>query len=71
MAIRIRENGRIFCAAMTKAENGDTYLHDGIHYQLSVIEKVLVTDDKHFEHAEWWWKSNVPPNIIISNFYKD
>jgi len=56
MAVRIRRAGRIFCAAHTKAEPGDCYIDDPLHYHLSVERGVLVTDDKHFEHGQWWWK---------------
>ena len=38
MAIRIRKNGRIFCAAMFPEEPGDTYINDQLHYHHSVTE---------------------------------
>jgi hypothetical protein len=44
MAVRIRKNGRIFCAAMNPPEDGDTYIDDGLHYKLSVENKMLVTE---------------------------
>lgn len=71
MALRIRKNGRIFCAAMFGAEEGDTYLDDGIHYYLSVEKKVLVTEPHifHKEHGEWWWKGNVPEGIHVCFTY--
>lgn len=71
MAIRIRKNGRIFCAALTSGQEGDTYVPDDIHYQLSVEKKILVTEynDKHMKNAEWWWKGNIPIGIVIDNFY--
>jgi hypothetical protein len=71
MAVRIRKNGRIFCAATFPEEPGDTYIDDGVHYYLSVIHKVLVTQC-HAEHelnGEWWWIGNVPSNITIDPFY--
>lgn len=55
MALRIRDDGRIVCAAMHPPEPGDTYLHDGISYILTVETGVLVTDEAHEEHGEWWW----------------
>lgn len=71
MAVRIRKNGKILCAAMYKKEIGDTYLDDGIHYYLSVKEKILVTEpmEKHKIHGEWWWKGNIPNNVEIDDFY--
>lgn len=71
MAVRIRKDGRVFCAALRPAENGDTYLDDHLHYELSVISKVLVTEpnEKHMINAEWWWSGNVPEGIEIDEFY--
>lgn len=67
MAVRIRKDGRILCAAMHPAEEGDTYIHDGLHYRMSVEEKVLVTEphEKHSVHGEWWWAGNVPEGVYI------
>lgn len=69
MAVRIRKDGRIFCAALRNAEDGDTYIDDGVHYILSVEKKVLVTDGNHMIHAEWWWAGNVPNGIKIADYY--
>lgn len=71
MALRIRKDGRILCAAMHPEEPGDTYIDDGLHYQLSCEHKVIVTEEneKHKERGEWWWVGNIPKNIIIDNFY--
>ena len=73
MAVRIRKNGRIFCAALRSAEEGDTYINDELHYRLSVLEKVLVSEawNQHKESAEWWWKGNIPEGIVIADQYKD
>ena len=35
MALRIRKDGAVVCAAMTFEKEGDTYLDDGIHYALA------------------------------------
>ena len=50
MALRIRSDGRVLCAAMHGEEPGDTYLDDGVHYLLSVEKKLLVTEpnERHF-----------------------
>ena len=72
MAMRIRLDGRMFCAAINKAEKGDIYINDGIQYQLSVIEKVLVTTENDYHMAnggEWWWKGREPKNVVIDEFY--
>ena len=67
MAVRIRSDGTILCAAMHKAEPGDTYLHDGLHYKLSVELGVLVTEPmpKHATRGRWWWKHEVPEGVEI------
>jgi hypothetical protein len=67
MAVRIRKNGRIFCASFRDEEPGDTYIDDDLHYELSVVKRVLVTEPshKHIVNAEWWWVGNVPDGIEI------
>ncbi len=71
MAVRIRKNGRVLCAAMHKKEDGDTYIDDTLHYHLSAERKVLVTEphEKHKDSGEWWWRGNVPNNINVADFY--
>lgn len=73
MSLRIRKDGRIFCAAMHPAKAGDIYLHDGISYKLTVELRVIVTEAMfsnagrggHSKHGEWWWANMVPPDIIL------
>lgn len=67
MALRIRKDGRILCAALHPKEEGDTYIDDGLHYEMSVIHRVIVTEpnDKHMIRGEWWWAGNVPADIIV------
>ncbi len=75
VALRIRENGRILCAAMHLAEPGDTYVHDGIHYKLSVELGAVVTEAMeqgegrggHGRHGEWWWTHEVPDDVVIES----
>lgn len=71
MAVRIRKDGEIVCAAKFPAEDDDTYLHDGIHYTLSVELHALVTDSEHFTHGLWWWANEVPDNITIDKWWED
>jgi hypothetical protein len=79
MALRIRENGQILCAAMHPAQDGDTYLHDGISYKLTVDTLAIVTEPMqatpanpgrggHGSHGEWWWADAVPTDAVIENF---
>lgn len=71
MAVRIRADGRILCAALHPAEEGDRYLDDGVHYVLSVEQKVLVTQphEQHMQRGEWWWRDAVPDDVVIDSFY--
>ena len=55
MALRIRKTGEIVCAAYTKAEEGDTYLDDEIHYKLSVLTKAIVASENHKLDNLWYW----------------
>lgn len=76
MAARIRADGRILCAAMHPAEPGDVYLHDVIHGML-IRSGALVTEPMeqdigrcggrggHGAHGEWWWRSDVPENVVL------
>lgn len=65
MALRIRKDGRILCAALHKAKESDTYIPDNISEQLSGCcgeKPIIVTDSepKHSMHGEWWWAGNRP-----------
>lgn len=42
MAIRIRKNGLILCARLSKEKEGDVYLNDKLHY-LNVQRGTIVT----------------------------
>ena len=44
MALRIRKDGRILCAAMHPEEPGDTYLDDTITYKLVSEFGVIMTE---------------------------
>lgn len=76
MALRIRPDGKILCAAMHPAEPGDTYLHDGISYKLTVDLGAIVTEPMtadpanpgrggHGRHGEWWWRHEVPADAVL------
>jgi hypothetical protein len=55
MSIRIRKNGELVCGAKSKARKGDTYIPDGLHYNLSVIQKVLIPDIDEEKTGRWHW----------------
>jgi len=43
MALRIRKDGRIFCARLSEALPGDCYIDDNLSYILTVEKEILVT----------------------------
>jgi hypothetical protein len=55
MALRIRKTGEILCAAHTDPEEGDTYIHDGIHYYMSVMTNSIIASPNHTEDNLWFW----------------
>lgn len=71
MALRMRKDGRILCAALHSPEAGDIYVDDGVHYELSAVHRVLVTEphEQHQLRGEWWWRDSVPPEVQIDPFY--
>lgn len=71
MALRIRKDGRILCAAIHGEEPGDTYIDDGLHYQMSVLHRVIGSEpnEQHMKSGQWWWMGNVPDGITIDPFY--
>lgn len=56
MAIRWRKDGRLICAAMSGPEEGDTYIDDRLHYQLSAITGSIVADVDHKTNGLWCWR---------------
>lgn len=55
MAARIRTDGRIVCAAMTEPEDGDIYINDWLHYELSIELCLLMADPNHKVNGLWHW----------------
>lgn len=64
MAIRWRKDGRLVCAAMSEEEEGDTYINDRLHYQLSVISRAIIADMDHEENGLWHWVHSEPRAFI-------
>jgi hypothetical protein len=72
MSLRIRLDGRIFCAALNAEEEGDVYIDDDLHYELSVVKRVLVTTEITYHMAnggEWWWRGREPKDVPIYWLY--
>ena len=45
----------MLCAAMFEEKEGDTYIDDNLHYQLSVISRAIVADVDHESNGLWYW----------------
>lgn len=55
IAIRWRMDGQLLCAAKSEAKEGDTYIDDRLHYQLSVISRSIIADVDHEDNGLWYW----------------
>lgn len=55
MSLRIRTDGTILCAAMSKPMPGDTYIDDTTHYYMSVMTGSIIASENHMEDALWFW----------------
>lgn len=60
---------------MHPEEPGDTYLHDGISYRLTVELRAVVTEPMtsnlgrggHSNHGQWWWANDVPEDVVLES----
>jgi hypothetical protein len=75
MALRIRHDGTVLCAAMHPAFPGDVYVHDGVSYELTVEHRLLVTEPMfagarggHATHGQWWWRNEVPSDVTVEEW---
>ena len=76
MAVRIRKDGRILCAAYHEKQEGDIYIDDGLHYYLAVEKRILVSEPMrlkggrggHKKHGEWWWINEIPEDVTIEEW---
>lgn len=55
MSLRWRTNGTLTCAAKCGAEKDDTYINDRLHYELAVIQKIVVPDINEETNGLWYW----------------
>lgn len=65
MAIRWRASGELVCAAMSQAEEGDTYIDDNLHYRLSVMSHVLIADLNHETNGLWHWTHDLRLRAVV------
>lgn len=55
MSLRWRITGELVCGAKSEPMDGDTYIGDRLHYELSVIQKTIVPDKNEEENGLWHW----------------
>lgn len=55
MALRWRLTGEILCAAKSEVQEGDTYINDRLHYELSVMQKTIVPALDEEKSGRWYW----------------
>lgn len=69
MAIRVRKDGTIVCAAMTEPEDGDTYIDDAVHGYLDACSEnsvhLLLPSETHDQDGLWFFEGRVPPGYEI------
>ncbi len=68
MAIRLREDGTLVCAALRPEMPSDLYIDDNLHHFLTSA-KLICTDERHKEHAEWWWTHEIPEGVVVKKYY--
>lgn len=63
MAIRVRKDGSMICAAHSRPEDGDTYIDDGLHYEMSQVHRVITSlpMPEHEADPRWWWVGQDAP----------
>ena len=53
MSLRWRKDGRLLCGAKSEPEEGDTYINDRLHYQLSVLCEAVEAHEDEAETGLW------------------
>jgi len=60
MCLRWRKDGRLLCGAKTKAEEGDCFIGDRLHYQLAEECAAIVPDKDEHKNGLWHWIERDP-----------
>lgn len=71
MALRVRRNGSLICAALNPKKEGDVYIDDAVH-SLLCRKKLIVTYPEPSHTATggvWWWKGEEPFKDRIDPFW--
>lgn len=72
MAIRVRCDGTMWSAALTKEQEGDTYIDDSLHYQMAIEHGVICTypEPRHSDRGGQWFWSNQAPDGCDDTFVR-
>ena len=57
MSLRYRVTGELLCAAKHPPMPNDTYIDDGLHYMLSVIQRVVIPESDEDVTGRWHWRA--------------
>ena len=60
MSLRWRKSGELICGAKSEPMDGDCYIDDRLHYELSAIQKTVVPDKNEGDNGLWYWLHNNP-----------
>lgn len=55
MSLRWRKTGELLCGAKCEPQEDDTYINDRLHYELSIIQKVVVPNKNEAKNGMWHW----------------
>jgi hypothetical protein len=55
MSLRWRSTGELLCAAKHPEREGDTYIDDRLHYELSINHSVVVPARDEEKTGRWYW----------------
>lgn len=72
MALIIRKNGDMVCAAINKIESSfDEYVGDHMHGLLCDRKLIVTTPEPTHSDSggQWWWKGEEPSNIKIDPWW--
>ena len=64
MALHWRKDGRLLCAAKAEPEEGDCYIDDRLHYQLSEMCAAIVPDKAECKTGLWHWIKRDPVKTL-------
>ena len=68
MSLRWRGTGELLCGAKSEPLDGDCYIDDRLHYELSIIQKIIVPANDEDKTGRWYWVHGENGALITSRF---